>query len=104
MSKDNEKKIKYCVYCGADVEKHKAYCPNCGKIIIKLSPSEIPTEPRPIHKPVSTQRVEISRKCPGCGSIVTSTILEQCPICNATLEKIPEVKKIVATTISKIGH
>lgn len=94
MSKDNEKKIKYCVYCGVDVEKNKTYCPNCGKLIIKLNSSETPAEPRPIHKPVSMQRVEISRKCPGCGSIVTSTILEQCPICNATLEKIPEVKKI----------
>ncbi len=94
MSKDNEKKIKYCVYCGADVEKNKTYCPNCGKLVIKLSPSETPIGPRPIHKPVSMQRVEISRKCPGCGSIVTSTILEQCPICNTTLEKIPAVKKI----------
>lgn len=94
MSKDKEKEIKYCVYCGADVEKHKTYCPNCGKLIIKLSPSETPTEPRITHKPVSTQRVEISRKCSGCGSIVTSTILDQCPICNTTLEHIPEVKKI----------
>jgi len=94
MSKDNEKKIKYCVYCGVDVEKNKTYCPNCGKLIIKLSPSKTSTEPRITHKPVSTQRVEISRKCPGCGSIITSTILEQCPICNTTLEKIPEVKKI----------
>ncbi|GAG37650.1 unnamed protein product, partial [marine sediment metagenome] len=94
MSKNNEKKIKYCVYCGVGVEKNKTYCPNCGKLIIKLKPSETPAEPRPIHKPVPTQRVEISRKCPGCGSIVTSTILEQCPICNATLEKIPDVRKI----------
>jgi len=94
MSKDNEKKIKYCVYCGVDVEKNKTYCPNCGKLIIKLSPSETPTKIRPIHKPVSMQRVEISRKCSGCGSIITSTILNQCPICNTTLEQIPEVKKI----------
>lgn len=94
MSKDNEKKIKYCVYCGADVEKNKTYCPNCGKLVVKLSPSETPTEPRPIHKPVSMQRVEISRKCPGCSSIITSTILDQCPICNTPLEKISETKKI----------
>ena len=92
MSKDNEKKIRYCVYCGTDVEKHKTYCPNCGKLVIKLSPSETPTEPRVTHKPVSTQRVEISRKCSGCGSIVTSTILDQCPICNTTLEHISEEK------------
>ncbi|MFX0080808.1 MAG: type II CAAX prenyl endopeptidase Rce1 family protein [Candidatus Hodarchaeota archaeon] len=94
MSKDNKKKIKYCIYCGTDVENNQTYCPKCGKLILKLSSSETPTEPSSIHKPVSTKKVEISRKCPGCGSLVTSIILDQCPICNATLEKISEVKKI----------
>ncbi|MFW9940897.1 MAG: CPBP family intramembrane glutamic endopeptidase [Candidatus Thorarchaeota archaeon] len=93
MSKDNEKIIKYCVYCGADVEQHKTYCPNCGKLIIKLSPSETPKDTRIIQKPAPTERIEISRKCSGCGSIITSTILNQCPICNTPLEQVSEVKK-----------
>ncbi|MFW9878800.1 MAG: hypothetical protein ACFFG0_37450, partial [Candidatus Thorarchaeota archaeon] len=94
MSKDNQKEIKYCVYCGTDVEKNKTYCPNCGKLIIKLSPRATPSEARPIIKPITVKKVEISRKCPGCGSIITSTILDQCPICNTALEKISEAKKL----------
>jgi membrane protease YdiL (CAAX protease family) len=82
------------VYCGADVEQHKTYCPNCGKLIIKLSPTETPKERLITQKPAPTEKIEISRKCSGCGSIVTSTILDQCPICNTPLEHISEVKKI----------
>jgi len=89
MSKNNEKRIKYCVYCGADVDK-EIYCPNCGKLVIKLNGSK---KPLIKYKPVSIKKAEISRKCPGCGSIVTSTILDQCPICNTVLEKISEVQK-----------
>jgi len=89
MSKNNEKKIKYCVYCGADVGK-ETYCPNCGKLVIKLNGSK---KPLINYKPDSIKKAEISRKCSGCGSIVTSTILDQCPICNTVLEKISEVQK-----------
>jgi membrane protease YdiL (CAAX protease family)/predicted RNA-binding Zn-ribbon protein involved in translation (DUF1610 family) len=92
MSKNNEKTIKYCVYCGADVGE-ETYCPNCGKLVIKLNGRKKPKRPRSIYKPNSIQKAEISRKCPGCGSIVTSTILDQCPICNTMLEKISEAKK-----------
>jgi len=89
MSKNNEKRIKYCVYCGADVDK-EIYCPNCGKLVIKLNGSK---KPLINYKPDLIKKAEISRKCPGCGSIVTSTILDQCPICNTVLEKISEVQK-----------
>ena len=89
MSKENKKKIKYCVYCGSNVEENETYCPKCGKLIIKLEPGE------KIVKPKTTQKLEISRKCPGCGSIITSTILNQCPICNTELEKIAESKRAV---------
>ncbi len=92
MSKNNEKKIKYCVYCGVDVGK-ETYCPNCGKLVIKLNRSKKPKRSRIIYKPDSIEKAEISRKCPGCGSIVTSTLLDQCPICNTMLEKISEAKK-----------
>ena len=93
MSQDNKRKIQYCVYCGKDVGESKTYCPHCGKLIVKLKKNEKQEKPRIIHKPVSIQKTEISRKCPGCGSIITSTILNQCPICNTALEKISEVKK-----------
>ncbi|MFW9825474.1 MAG: type II CAAX prenyl endopeptidase Rce1 family protein [Candidatus Thorarchaeota archaeon] len=95
MSKKNEKIIKYCVYCGADVGD-EIYCPKCGKLVVKLNGTKEPQKPQKpqiIKKPPLVQKVEISRTCPGCGSVVTSTILDQCPICNTTLEKLTEVKK-----------
>ena len=92
MSKNNVKKIKYCVYCGTDVG-NETYCPNCGKLVIKLNGSKISKKPQIIHQPSSIQKAEISRKCSGCGSLITSIVLDQCPICNTVLEKIPEAKK-----------
>ncbi|MFX0029210.1 MAG: lysostaphin resistance A-like protein [Candidatus Hermodarchaeota archaeon] len=94
MSQDNKRKIQYCVYCGGDIGESKTYCPNCGKLIVKLKPNERQEKPRISPKPISVKTTEISRKCPGCGSIITSTILDQCPICNSTLEKIPEATKV----------
>jgi len=92
MSKNNETKIKYCVYCGADAGD-ETYCPKCGKLVIKLNGSKEPKKSQINHKRSSIQKVDISRKCPGCGSLVTSTILDQCPICNTVLEKVSEAKK-----------
>lgn len=87
MSKEREKKIKYCVYCGSNIEIDKTYCPNCGKLVIKIEPGKKISKPKPVPE------IEVSRKCPNCGSIITSTILDQCPICNTALEKISEIKK-----------
>ncbi|MFW9819107.1 MAG: hypothetical protein ACFFE5_05810, partial [Candidatus Thorarchaeota archaeon] len=87
MSKENQKKIKYCVFCGADVAESKTYCPNCGKLIIKIEPE------KKISKPHLISREEFSRKCPNCGSVITSKILNQCPICNTELEKVSEIRK-----------
>jgi membrane protease YdiL (CAAX protease family) len=91
MSKENEKHqvTKYCVYCGTTIQKNTAYCPNptCGKLVVNIKPDEDITKqakPKPIRKE------PISRKCSNCGSIITSHILEQCPICDSRLEKIPE--------------
>ncbi len=89
MLKENQKKIKYCVFCGADVAENKTYCPNCGKLIIKIVPGKM------ISKPQSLLKEESSRKCPNCGSIITSTVLDQCPICNTELEKISEIRKAI---------
>lgn len=89
MLKESEKKIKYCVFCGADIAESKTYCPNCGKLVIKIVPGKKTLKPRPFSK------VDLSRKCPNCGSIIISTILDQCPICNTELEKISEVRKAI---------
>ena len=87
MSKENKKKIKFCVYCGSDVKENEIYCPKCGKLVIKIEAG------KEVPKPQITQKLEISRKCPGCGSVITSTVLDQCPICNTELEKIAEFKR-----------
>ncbi|MHA1670874.1 MAG: zinc-ribbon domain-containing protein [Promethearchaeota archaeon] len=91
--KENVRKIKYCVHCGAEVSESEIYCPKCGKLVAKL------IKPQP-KKPQS-----ISRKCSECGSIINSPILEQCPICNAKLEKAPKQPKIASEEKSqeKVG-
>ena len=104
MSNEKDKKanIKYCVYCGAKVNKGQIYCPKCGKLVVKLKSgkqvpeniSQIKEELIPIHE---DQKYKISRKCPGCGSIISSAILEQCPICNAKLEKVEVPKDQIGT-------
>lgn len=78
MSDDKEtvRKIRYCVHCGTEVSDSEIYCPKCGKLVAKLIKSQ-PKKPQPI-----------SRKCSKCGSIINSPILEQCPICNAKLDKV----------------
>lgn len=88
MSNENETKLKHCVYCGAKTEG-QAYCPNCGKLVIQGKPRVEELQ----RKKISPVSEEISRKCSGCGSIITSTILEQCPICNNLLEPVPEYQK-----------
>jgi membrane protease YdiL (CAAX protease family) len=79
MSENKEKRP--CPYCGSQIPKGKVYCPECGKLVEKDTSR--------------TRKVggEYARKCPGCDSIITSSVLEQCPICNTRLEKVPESKK-----------
>ena len=90
MSKENnsENKIKYCVHCGAKVGENETYCPNCGKLVVKLTDAKSEIGPSKLKKS------KISRTCPGCGSIITSSVLEQCPICNTILEKLPKDIKL----------
>lgn len=84
-------KLKYCVHCGARIHGDQTYCPECGKLVLQLEGEEPDFRPQIPHKSTITRnKMEISRKCSGCGSIITSTVLEQCPICNSLLEKIPE--------------
>lgn len=95
MSEKNDNLVNYCVYCGAKIQKGKAYCPNCGKLVIEIKqPKEKITREPIVERSSALEKKGVSRKCPGCGSIITSTILDQCPICNTLLEPIPESQKI----------
>ena len=98
MSKENDKQqiTKFCVYCGTTIEDNAAYCPNpkCGKLVINIKPSEESLQKQTM-KPEIHKKTTISRKCSGCGSIITSSVLEQCPICDTKLEKIPGKTGIV---------
>ena len=88
MSKETDRSVKHCVYCGSRVYENLVYCDNCGKLIVQIkSEKEKPRLEKSIT--VSAKR-DLSRKCPGCGSIITSTVLNQCPICNEILEEIPQ--------------
>ena len=95
MSKENETNqiINHCVHCGAKVEKNKTYCLQCGKLIIKLKPNKGIQDEKVFKKSEIVSRRDLSRKCSGCGSIITSTVLDQCPICNSLLEHLPELQK-----------
>lgn len=95
MSKE-EQLIKYCVHCGAKADKNKTYCPKCGKLIINLRSTKEISEKEEISRgPKSSGYSKISRKCAGCGSIITSTVLDQCPICSSLLEPLPEIQRPV---------
>ena len=95
MSEDKEKKIKYCVFCGASIEEGRIYCPNCGKLVLKIKPEKKEVKQQIVRGPVVGEKIQITRKCSGCGSIITSSVLDQCPICNTMLEKISEQKKLM---------
>ncbi len=97
MSNEDEKLpiAKFCVYCGTTIEEDIAYCPNpkCGKLVINIKPSEDSLQ-KQRKKPELLEKEVISRKCSGCGSVITSSMLEQCPICDTKLEKISEQKGV----------
>jgi len=95
---DNNKKlaVKCCVHCGATVDINQTYCPRCGKLVLKMKSEKIDLiEESPPKKVKKT----VSRKCSGCGSIITSPILEQCPICNTKLEKLSKDQKLGASQV-----
>ncbi|TXT59546.1 MAG: CAAX amino terminal protease self-immunity [Promethearchaeota archaeon] len=79
MSETKEERT--CPSCGAKVPKSNVYCPKCGKLVVKEKPKK------------AKRGKQYVRECPGCGSTITSSVLEQCPICNTRLEKVPESKK-----------
>ncbi|MFX0059219.1 MAG: type II CAAX prenyl endopeptidase Rce1 family protein [Candidatus Hodarchaeota archaeon] len=104
MSKEDNKetKLKFCVYCGAKLDEEKAYCPKCGKLVIKIKPSIEKGEKTGIDKQIQVKEKKIiSRKCSGCGSVINSPILEQCPICNTKLEKLPPPTPVIPTRSSQ---
>lgn len=95
---DNNKKlaVKYCVNCGATVDINQTYCPRCGKLVLKMKSEKIDLNKESTPKKV---KKTVSRKCSGCGSIITSPILEQCPICNTKLEKLSKDQKLGASQV-----
>ena len=88
---ENERKLKHCVYCGAKTEG-QAYCPICGKLIITIK-GEQKVDERKIAVDAISKPLPYERTCSGCSSVITSTILEQCPICNTFLEPVPQYRK-----------
>jgi len=84
MSEGSKKKINHCVYCGAELVEGNVYCPRCHKLAI-IKSKDGTSQPKRVVK-----KEEFTRKCSGCGSLISSTRLQQCPICNAVLEKVPE--------------
>lgn len=105
MSNEREKlsSIKYCVYCGTNITKGQVYCPNCGKLVIKVK-EKVPSRDEGALNSKMKQKTT-SRKCSGCGSIISSPVLEQCPICNTKLEKIVllEPKTSIQKSETKTG-
>ncbi|MFX1235428.1 MAG: type II CAAX prenyl endopeptidase Rce1 family protein [Promethearchaeota archaeon] len=99
MSDNNQSpEVKYCVHCGANIDKNQVYCPECGKLVFKvksekISPKDTSTEN---YSQIKTKEA-ISRKCPGCGSIISSPVLEQCPICNTKLEKLTKSQQVTVS-------
>lgn len=85
MPEGNKRKIKYCVYCSAEIIEGNVYCPQCHKLAIKTK-----SRSGSRYQKSPPAKEEFTRKCSGCGSLISSTKIQQCPICNAVLEKVPE--------------
>ncbi|MBY9006307.1 MAG: hypothetical protein KGD63_06080 [Candidatus Lokiarchaeota archaeon] len=89
MSEESKDQIRYCAYCGHSLEKDRVYCPKCGKLSVKLKSSNNDDQTLPTNK--KSNHLEIpERICSNCKSIIKSTLLNQCPICNTKLEEIPK--------------
>ncbi|MFO8017482.1 MAG: CPBP family glutamic-type intramembrane protease [Promethearchaeia archaeon] len=94
MNDEKEHNVESCPHCGAKTQPHNPYCPKCGRLVFKGS--ESPSSKRIKKRKESKIRVKdgkYQRICPGCGSIINSNVLEQCPICNTRLEPVPESVK-----------
>ncbi|MFX1273809.1 MAG: type II CAAX prenyl endopeptidase Rce1 family protein [Promethearchaeota archaeon] len=94
MSGNEEKEPNACIYCKAKIKSGEIYCPKCGKLNKNLKLSETIQGKK--------EEKDFHRTCSGCGSIIASNKLLQCPICNTLLEKIPEKKK--PPSQEKIGY
>jgi len=84
----DDRLVKYCVYCGAKVKSGEVYCPNCGKLLVK-EPTAVKGKAKEEYPTVTKAREITIRKCSNCGALIKSPILKQCPICNNELEELP---------------
>jgi membrane protease YdiL (CAAX protease family)/predicted RNA-binding Zn-ribbon protein involved in translation (DUF1610 family) len=86
--KNDESELKYCVYCGAELEEDRVYCPKCGKLVVKAKDKKEKGSEESSKRAYKQKEVP-GRECPECGSIIKSRILKQCPICNSKLTEPP---------------
>ncbi len=83
MNEKSEKAEKICNYCGAKFENQIIYCLECGKLIQNVSSKK--------KEPIIKKRF---RTCKGCGSVIESVDLDQCPICYTLLDEVPKDTEI----------
>jgi membrane protease YdiL (CAAX protease family) len=102
MSKEAQRSVKYCVHCGTRVFEGQAYCSKCGKLVVQIKSGKESPQPKTIR--IAPIKKKISRKCPGCGSLINSTILKQCPICDTLLEEIPEDQITLKKKSERTGY
>ncbi|MBD3352703.1 MAG: zinc-ribbon domain-containing protein, partial [Candidatus Lokiarchaeota archaeon] len=92
----DQKKTKKCPACGKELPSNARFCQKCGNNLTK----EINTEWRTatIKKRGQAGKKEtdktddlepITQKCPFCGVIIKSTVLDQCPECFHMLSELP---------------
>lgn len=62
--------MRYCQFCGSEVQEASVFCENCGKNL---------NEENSLSKQITNQE----RKCKTCGTIFSKT-LRQCPNCGAS--------------------
>lgn len=85
---------KNCPHCGTPFQDKQIYCSKCGKLVKGMRmQGTTQSKAGPTFTGAPKIRQDYSRKCPECGAIINSKILDQCPICNTLLEPLPESVK-----------
>lgn len=88
-----------CPKCGSKIHENTQFCQKCGYNFAPVKESDwkaATIKPKTkngksLHKRIDLE--PLKRKCTGCGTIVISKVLEQCPECYEMLPSLPEVYK-----------